>query len=129
MNIKTSESKASGQKIQAVLTMAVVRAAERLGISSRKLAAVIGISPSSVSRISDDGSGYSLHKGSKEWELAILFIRMFRSLDAIAGDSGSQAWLNSDNLAFGHRKPFDVIDSTEGLVHVCNYLDAHRGVI
>lgn len=129
MSTKAAASKASDQKAQAVLTMAVIRAAGRLGISNRKLATVIGISPSSVSRISGDGCGYSIHKGSKEWELAILFVRMFRSLDAIAGDSGLQAWLNSDNQAFGHRKPFDVIDSTEGLVHVCNYLDAHRGVI
>lgn len=129
MSTKPNISKATNQKEQAVLTKAVVRAAGRLGITNRKLATVIGISPSSVSRISANGDGYCLTKNSKEWELGVLFVRMFRSLNAITGDSGTNTWLNSENNAFGYRKPIDIIDSTEGLVHVCNYLDAHRGVI
>lgn len=112
---------------QVVLTKAVARAAERLGISNRMLANIIGVSPSTVTRMHD--AQYQLHAGRKEWELGVLFVRMFRSLDAIAGDSGSRTWLTSENRAFGDRKPIEVIESTEGLVHVCNYLDAHRGVL
>lgn len=112
---------------QVVLTKAVARAADRLAISNKRLANIIGVSPSSVTRMHDEQ--YQLHSGRKEWELSVLFVRMFRSLDAIAGDSGSRTWLASENHAFGDRKPIEVIESTEGLVHVCNYLDAHRGVI
>lgn len=118
---------AVGAKEQAVLTKAVARAAERLGITNKKLANIIGVSPSSVTRMHD--ANYQLHNGRKEWELGVLFVRMFRSLDAIAGDNGGRIWLGSENRAFGDRKPLELIESTEGLVHVCNYLDAHRGII
>ena len=35
-------------------------------------------------------------------------------------------WLQSANEAFGGRTPLESIRSVEGLVHACDYLDAHR---
>jgi uncharacterized protein (DUF2384 family) len=112
---------------QAILTKAVIRSARILGITNRKLANIIGVSPSTVTRLHSEGS--YLVQGRKEWEMGVLFVRMFRSLDAIVGDTGTRAWLESENSAFANRKPVDLIETAEGLVHVTNYLDAHRGII
>ena len=64
---------------------------------------------------------------AKEWELAVLFVRLFRSLDALWGhEAAAHAWLTSDNLALAAR-PIDLLGSVEGLVRVVNYLDGARG--
>ena len=64
---------------------------------------------------------------AKEWELARLFVRLFRSLDALWGhDDVARTWLASPNLALGTR-PRDLLTSIEGLVRVVDYLDAARG--
>jgi len=69
-----------------------------------------------------------LDEGTKEYEAALLWIRLFRSLDAIVGgqDASARAWLSSPNLAFAGQRPRDLIVGTEGLVRVVQYLDAHR---
>jgi hypothetical protein len=71
---------------------------------------------------------YALDTGKKEWELAALFVRLFRSLDSIVGsnDAAARAWLNGDNRALGD-KPVNLIRTTEGLVRAVHYLDAARG--
>jgi hypothetical protein len=112
----------------AVVTKAVMRAAGRLGIPNKALASIIGLSEASVSRM---GSGtYLLSPGDKAYELGVLFVRLFRSLDAIAhGDEAvAQAWLRNESLALGG-KPLTLIQSVRGLVHVVAYLDAHRTLI
>lgn len=118
---------AEAPNAQAILTKAVIRSASILGITNRKLANIIGVSPSTVTRLHSERS--YLVQGRKEWEMGVLFVRMFRSLDAIVGDTGTRAWLESENSAFANRKPVDMIETAEGLVHVTNYLDAHRGII
>jgi uncharacterized protein (DUF2384 family) len=109
----------------ATLTKAVVRAAGFLSLSQAALADVLGISPATASRLV--GGSYSLQPARKrEWEFALLFLRMFRSLQAIVGnDHDAQTWLRSENLALGSR-PLDLIRSAEGLVRVLHYLDASR---
>ena len=67
----------------AVVTKAVVKAAEHLGLSARTLGGVIGVSEPTVSRMK--GGTYALYEGTKPYELAVLLVRVFRSLDAIAG--------------------------------------------
>jgi hypothetical protein len=44
---------------------------------------------------------YLLQPDRKEWQLALLFIRLFRSLDSITGgrDDLSRAWLRGHNNA------------------------------
>ena len=112
---------------RAVLTKAVVRASQLLGISQGCVARSLGVSESTASRMF--AGNYLLEPGRKEWELAALFVRMFRSLDSIVGkDEAARAWLTSDNQALGTR-PIDLIPRAEGLVRVVFYLDAARGRI
>jgi len=72
---------------------------------------------------------YRLDQRRKEWELALLFVRAFRSLDSIVGDEqAARRWLGSDNHALGTR-PLDLLPQAEGLVRVVHYLDASRGLV
>ena len=108
-----------------VVAKATMSAADRLGLRNRHLAAVIGTSEASVSRL---GSGRGLAPASKEGELALLFLRLYRSLDALVGgdDGKARAWLHADNTHVGG-VPADRIRTVEGLVDVVQYLDAMRG--
>jgi len=109
-----------------VLTRAVLRAAGNLGLSQRALAAVLGVSPASLSRLYK-GSRL-IDSRSKEGEIAVLFLRVFRSLDALMGGSRekSQKWLQAENVHLGGA-PVQLIETVPGLVHVVQYLDAMRG--
>lgn len=110
----------------ATLTKAVVRAAGLIGVSQQALARILGVSAATVSRMFSGQYRLARERG-KEWELAVLFVRMYRSLDAIFGNTdAAQQWLNGDNLGL-LGKPVELIQSTEGLVRVLHYLDAHRG--
>jgi len=108
-----------------VLAKAVLSAAERLGLRARHLAAVIGSSEASISRLQ---RARALDPDTKEGELALLFLRVFRSLDALMGgdDAKSRAWMHApnDHLA---GVPAERIRTVEGLVDVVQYLDAMRG--
>jgi hypothetical protein len=111
-----------------VVTKAVLRAAARLGVSNKVLAATTGLSEASVSRM---GSGaYTLTPGDKAFELSVLFLRLFRALDTIVGgdEAVAQAWLRNDNAALGGT-PLTIIQSIPGLVHAVSYLDARRGLV
>ncbi|MBD9371429.1 DUF2384 domain-containing protein [Rhizobium sp. ARZ01] len=112
----------------AVMTKAVVRAAEQLGLSARVLAGVLGLSEASVSRMRRDD--FTLERGSKPFELAVLLVRLFRSLDAITGgdEAVSRIWMTADNRVLGGR-PIDRIISISGLTDVLAYLDARRALV
>jgi len=109
----------------AVLTRAVRSAAARLGLRNRQLAEVLGTSEASISRLSGDRT---IDPSSKEGELALLLLRLFRSLDALVGGDEEQAraWLGAHNHHLG-AVPLERIVSVEGLVDVVRYLDALRG--
>ncbi|MEP7311949.1 MAG: antitoxin Xre/MbcA/ParS toxin-binding domain-containing protein [Pseudomonadota bacterium] len=111
---------------ETTLTKAVVRAADALGLSQAALADVLGVSPPTASRLV--GGRYALTPTRRrEWEFALLFVRLYRSLNAIVGtDRAAQTWLRGDNHALGAR-PLDLIRGAEGLVRVLQYLDASRG--
>jgi hypothetical protein len=111
-----------------VVTKAVLRAAERLGVTNRLLAGTLGLSEATVSRM---GSGaYLLTPGDKPFELAVLFLRLFRSLDAIVGgdQAAARAWLQSQNTVLG-ATPISLIPTLAGLVNVVGYLDARRALV
>jgi transcriptional regulator with XRE-family HTH domain len=110
-----------------VLTKATIRAADRLGMSQRTLANVLGLSESVISRMKS--GDYVLDRG-KPFELAALFVRLYRSLDAIVSgdDKTARDWLRNDNLALKAR-PMDLIQKVQGLVHVIQYLDTRRAII
>ena len=110
-----------------MVTKAVNRAAQRLELSNRILAGVLGLSEATVSRM---GSGaYQLDADTKPFELAVLFLRLFRSLDGIVGGdvAVARAWLRNENTALG-AKPIAMIESVAGLVNVVAYLDARRAL-
>src|SRR4051794_13034969 len=112
---------------EAVATKAVLRAASRLGLSNKHVGRILGLSEATVSRM---GSGtYTLSQGDKSFELAVLFIRLFRALDAVTGgdEAVAAAWLRHENLALG-AVPLALLQSISGLVHVLGYLDAHRAL-
>ena len=110
-----------------VLTKATIKAAARLGLSQRILANVLGLSESVISRMKS--GDYVLDRG-KPFELAALFVRLYRSLDAIVSgdDTAASEWLSNDNLALKAR-PVDLIQKVQGLVDVIQYLDTRRAII
>lgn len=112
----------------AVVTKAVLRAAERLGVRNNVLARIVGVSEPTVSRMRK--GEYSLERGQKPFELAVLFVRLYRSLDAIVGGSDETAaqWLRNENTALG-RTPLDLVQTVAGLTDVIAYLDARRAVV
>jgi hypothetical protein len=59
-----------------------------------------------------------------------LFIRLYRSLDAIVGGDGAVArsWLRNDNTVLGG-KPVDLMRTIAGLMDVIAYLDARRAIV
>ena len=109
----------------AVLTKAVLRAAELLGLSSRSLSRILGVSEASVSRLASGAR--AVDPQSKEGELALLLVRVYRSLDALVGSDPAQrkAWLQSHNRGL-NGTPAELIQSAAGLVGVVAYLDAMR---
>jgi hypothetical protein len=110
----------------ATVSKAVRRAAELLRLNQAVVAEILGVSTSSVSRLYA-GTYLLQAERKKEWELALLFLRLFRSLDAILGHGEqARAWLEGTNLALSGR-PVELIRTTEGLVRVIQYLDAYRG--
>jgi len=111
-----------------VVAKAALRAADQLKISAETLAAIIGVDEVTISRIRRSGSG--LEPGTKPFELAVLFVHLFRSLDAIVGGDNEAAanWLVSPNTIFD-APPMEALQSVTGLVDVIAYLDARRALV
>jgi hypothetical protein len=112
----------------ALVTKAAIRAADKLGINNKTLAGVIGVSEATVSRIKS--GKHALEAGGKPFELAVLLVRLYRSLDALVGgdDVAAQAWLSNTNTVLG-AAPIELILSVSGLMNVIQYLDARRAVV
>ncbi|MDX2347051.1 MAG: DUF2384 domain-containing protein [Legionella sp.] len=115
----------SSNKAQ-TLTKALLRMADFLKLSGKDLSALIGISESSATRL-HQGKKF-ITPDSKEGELAILLLRIYRSLNALVGNhhEKARAWLQSHNAYFNN-KPIETMKTVQGLVLVLNYLDAIRG--
>jgi hypothetical protein len=112
----------------AVVTRAALRAAAQLGLPNRVLAGILGVSEATISRM---GSGtYVLKPDEKPFELAVLFLRLFRALDAIVGGdaTAARAWLRNENTALG-AAPITLVATVSGLVNVVGYLDARRALV
>lgn len=108
---------------KALLAKALLNAAKAFGLPQAEAATLVGRNRSGLTR---DG----IDPTSKSGELALLFIRIYRSVYALTGgDKDAMAhWLNTSNAYFG-AVPRELIQSTEGLVRVVHYLDAMRGRI
>ena len=81
----------------AVLAKATARASELLGLTGVALARTIGLSEPTVSRILRGEK--TIAPTSKEGELALLLVRVYRSLDALVGtdDARRRAWMDTYN--------------------------------
>jgi hypothetical protein len=112
----------------ALVTKAVIRAADRLGINNKTLASVIGVSEATVSRMKS--GKHALEANGKPFELAVLLVRLYRSLDSLIGgdDIAARAWLSNTNTVLG-AAPLELIQSVSGLMNVIQYLDARRAVV
>lgn len=108
-----------------VLAKASHRAAGLLGLNGAALARVLGVSEATVSRIARGER--PLAPDSKEGELALLLVRLYRSLDALVGNDPTRrlAWMRSPNDAL-HGVPAELILTAQGLVATVAYLDAMR---
>jgi transcriptional regulator with XRE-family HTH domain len=112
----------------ALVTKAAIRTADKLRINNKTLAGIIGVSEATVSRMRN--GRHALEAGSKSFELALLLVRLYRSLDALIGgdDVAAGAWLSNTNTALGET-PIALIQSISGLMNVIQYLDARRAVV
>lgn len=124
-DLKTTAS-AAGPDRARVLSLALVEASRRLKLRSTELGRILGVSQPTASRLLN--GRLLLPEAGKSWELAAHLVRLYRSLAALVGldDELARAWLTSGNEAFAGRKPLQLIQTVEGLVHVCDYLDASR---
>ena len=111
-----------------LVTKAALRAPERLGLSSKELARILGLSESTVSRMS--AGNYALTPDQKPYELALLFVRLYRSLDSIVGGEAAvaKACLRARNSALGDA-PLARIMKIAGLTESIAYLDARRAAV
>ena len=110
------------------LTSAVLRVATLYQVTQSDLGRILGLSAATVSRM---GAGrYLLDPEGKEWQLAALLVRLFRSLDSITGgnDELSKQWMRSYNMALG-ATPVSLLGEITGFVNVVQYLDASRAVV
>ena len=112
-----------------VITKALLNAAKALGMKGRELHAIVGTSESKLSRLRNSRGQAGL-RDPKEKELALLFLRVFRSLDALVGGDNRKAaqWLRANNHHLGGA-PIERMTQVAGLVHVAEYLDAMRAKV
>jgi hypothetical protein len=111
-----------------VVAKAAIRAAALLDISNTVLAKVLGLSEASISRMR--AGKFSLEQSPKAFELSVLFVRLFRGLDAIVGGdaAAARAWLRTENTAL-RGTPISLIQSVIGLTQTVQYVDARRARI
>lgn len=119
-NIKTAPDRGI------VLTKAAVRAADLLGLKDAELAQILGVSAQTVSRYRHGEAEIDLDR--KVGELALLLVRLFRSLDPLVGSDPEQRklWMHSENKALGD-SPARLIRHPEGLLRTLAYLDGIKG--
>ena len=104
------------------------QAVSLLGMKKTESASILGLNPSTINRHNNSNNG--LVVDSKEFELALQFIRVYRSLFAIAGGDHKfmQHWFNTTNK-YLKSSPKSLVSSVVGLVEVNQYLDAMRGKV
>jgi hypothetical protein len=110
-----------------IVATAVLRAADLLGLRQAELAAVLGISESTVSRMRSDAGRMP---GGKPFQLALLLIRLYRSLVGVFGADPTtiKAWMRGENLAL-RGVPAALVVTPEGLVRTLEYADAGRAPV
>ncbi len=111
-----------------VLSGAMARIATYWQLTNEQVAASLGISAASASRLK--AGNYPLKRGDKAFELGQYLVRLFRSLDALLGsdDLAVRSWLRTENLDL-EAKPIDLIRTVRGLTMVADYVDDFRAKV
>ena len=111
-----------------ILTRAVFKAAEILKIKLADLSQILALKNAVLTDMKrgDD----ALRPKSDEFERAVLFVRLFSSLDTMVGGDEKTAndWLRHHNYYFDDM-PINKIQNKAGLLDVIAYLDASRAPI
>jgi hypothetical protein len=117
-DIQTAKTKDN----QTIVMKAFINAYKTMGISDGHAAKLIGVGRSTLLRKS------SFETESKQSELQILFIRLYRSLFALFGGDliSMKHWFEHQNKHI-RGVPKDLCFTVTGLVNVNAYLDALRG--
>ena len=120
-----TQAAASPAERSTVVSKAAARAADLLGLPNAVLARTIGVSEATASRLR--AGVYALEPGTKPYELSLLLVRLYRSLDAVAGgDAASvRSWMTTPNHALGG-VPRELMQTATGLVAAVDYVDAAR---
>ena len=107
-----------------LLLQAVSRAADELNLSRTALARVLGKDRATLTRAK------GIDPASKTGELALLLIRLYRSLAVLVGNDRQllRHWFHTANRHTGG-VPAEQVQRTEGLVEIVQYLDAMRAPI
>lgn len=123
------QKKAVSADRSTVLTQALTETAIRLELGPTEIGKIVGVSQPTASRLLK--GEYLLKESAKEWELSAHLVRLYRSLFSLVGsdDSLARGWLKSANKAFAGQEPIALIKRIDGLIHVCEYLDAYRARI
>ena len=109
-----------------LVTEAFVEAGRELGLTLTQMAAIIGVSSSTMKNYS---RGAATIASTKDQELSLGFIRVYRALFAILGGNQEQMryWMKTPNRHFNNQVPTDLAGNYQGLAELNVYLDAMRG--
>ncbi|MFK7816933.1 MAG: antitoxin Xre/MbcA/ParS toxin-binding domain-containing protein [Gammaproteobacteria bacterium] len=110
-----------------VLAKALLSSKEHLGLTNTELGEIIGKDRTYFTRLRNHNV---LEPNSKEGELALHVIRIYRSLYALEGGDteAMEEWLNTSNKHLC-AIPKALLKNIQGLVQVVEYLDAMRGKV
>ncbi|MCA3267817.1 MAG: DUF2384 domain-containing protein [Azospirillum sp.] len=110
-----------------IVAKEAIHAADWLDLTARQMAAILGLSATKISRLR--AGKYRLRPNGKEYELAVLFLHLCRSLDTIVGGDGptARAWLRNPNTSLG-MVPIERIQTIRGLTDTVGYLNARCAI-
>lgn len=109
-----------------VVIKAFTNAYKELGVTRDEASRIVGVDNSTLSR--NKGRGFD--PLSKTGELCLQFVRVYRSLFAIAGGDKAfmRHWLRTHNSVLSDA-PLNLMFSIYGLIRVNEYLDAMRAKV
>lgn len=110
-----------------VLAVALNNLKDILHLSNEDICQIIGVHRNTLSR---SLKNKEINAQSKEGELSLLLIRVYRSLFALNGGNieAMKHWLKTNSRHI-QGIPLDTMKTVLGLSRVVNYLDAIRGKI
>ena len=123
--MRSTHSHKSLPEKDTVLAKALVNLKETWGLTGVELAAIVGVDKSVISRLDETRV---FHPDKKPGQLALMLIRVYRSLGAFLGDRMAlqKEWLRSEHKVF-NQTPIEAMKTPEGLAPVVMYLDSMRG--